>query len=42
VIRKPVNVQKKGDFPPYKEWSEEDKQKLRDVAMLAGEYGYRL
>jgi hypothetical protein len=42
VIRKPVNVQKKGDFPPYKEWSEEDIQKLRNVAMLAGEYGYRL
>ena len=42
MIRKPANVQKKGDFPPYKEWSEEDKQKLRNVAILAGEYGYRL
>lgn len=42
VIQKPVNVQKKGDFPPFKTWPEEDKQRLRDFAPLAEKYGYDL
>jgi hypothetical protein len=42
MLRNPVNVQKKGDFPSYREWSDEDKQKLRNVAILAEKYEYWL
>ncbi len=37
---KPVNVQKKGEYPPYREWPENDKAALKRVAPLMKKYGY--
>ena len=37
---KPVNVQKKGDYPPFAVWPQEDQQKLRDIAPLMHQYNY--
>ena len=41
-IQKPLNVQKKGSFPKYSAWTENDKQKLREVTPLSLRYGYQL
>lgn len=37
---KPTNVQKKGDFPPYSEWPENDRQLLQNIAPLMKKYDY--
>jgi hypothetical protein len=42
LIKKPVNVQKKGSFPRYDDWTDEDKNQLRAVAPLATQFGYKL
>ena len=42
IIEKPVNVQRKGQYPLYKDWNEQDKEKLRNTAVLAESYGYQL
>ena len=42
AIRKPANVQKKGDFPPYKNWPQADKERLKKMAPLAARYNYEL
>lgn len=42
VLRRPANVQKKGTFPPYRDWSDADKARLKAVAPLAEHYGYAL
>ena len=42
LLRRPVNIQKKGGFPPYKEWRENDKALLKRFASLASKYGYTL
>lgn len=40
VIGKPMNVQRKGHFPHFDEWSEADKTALARVTPLADKYGY--
>lgn len=40
AARKPVNVQRHGDFPKYSQWSQEQKAELRKYAKLAQQYGY--
>jgi len=40
VINRPVNVQKKGEFPKYNEWNIEQKAQLRKYAILSSKYGY--
>lgn len=42
VIGTPVNVQKKGHFPAYRDWPEADKTKLKKVAPRAAAYHYDL
>lgn len=42
LIKKPVNVQKEGEFPEYADWPEDDKKSLRKMAVLSSEYGYKL
>ena len=42
VIGTPVNVQKKGHFPAYRDWPEADKAKLKKVAPRAAAYHYDL
>jgi len=42
VIKYPINIQKVGRFPKYKEWSEEQKDQLKVYATLAVKYGYQL
>lgn len=42
VIRKPVNIQRKGNFPEYKDWPENEKFLLKKMVPLAEEYGYKL
>jgi len=43
AIKKPVNVQKRGSFPHYRDWSKEDKDKVREICGdLAKKYGYEL
>lgn len=42
LIQKPLNVQKKGSFPPYREWPANDKSALKRIAPLAEKYGYEL
>jgi hypothetical protein len=37
---KPVNKQRKGNFPKYEHWSDADKAALKRVAVLAPVYGY--
>ncbi|MDH5366412.1 MAG: sulfotransferase [Cyclobacteriaceae bacterium] len=42
-IKKPVNSQKKGNFPVYEDWENEDKKKVVDICgELADKYGYDL
>ncbi|MFW6281813.1 MAG: sulfotransferase [bacterium] len=42
-LNKKLNVQKTKSFPPYKEWKEQDKQKLIHICgELAVRYGYNL
>ncbi|MBN1464396.1 sulfotransferase [candidate division KSB1 bacterium] len=43
TIRKnlrPENVQKKGDYPRYRDWPDEDKRLLFQIAPLMEKYGY--
>lgn len=40
ILQKPVNVQKKGDFPRFEDWSPEEKEKMRAFTPLAEKYGY--
>lgn len=42
ILKKPRNVQYKGFFPRYTDWSDEQKQELIEVATLAPIYGYQL
>jgi hypothetical protein len=42
IIKKPVNVQRKGQYPLYDDWSEPEKEQLRKIAPLAESYGYKL
>lgn len=37
---KPVNVQKKGEYPPYREWPDSHKKALKRLAPLMEKYGY--
>ena len=41
-IRKPVNAQKKKQYPKFMDWPEKDKQELQQVTPLAKKYGYNL
>lgn len=41
LLKKPVNVQRKGQFPRYAEWPEADKELLHQYAPLARKFGYR-
>lgn len=38
--KKPVNVQKKGNFPKYQDWTPEQKKQLANLCPLATNYGY--
>lgn len=40
IIRKPENVQRKGSFPIYSDWSDDQKNELTAVAPLGFTYGY--
>ena len=40
VLVRPANVQKKGRYPPYREWPSEEKALLRAQVVLAEKYGY--
>lgn len=42
LLKKPVNVQRKGSFPKYFDWSHEDKEALKTLTPLSGIYGYEL
>lgn len=43
LIKKPINIQKKGSFPKYEDWFEENKEKVRKICgKLAEKYGYQL
>jgi hypothetical protein len=42
VLKKRMNVQRKGKFPEYDDWDEEDKARLKETAPLADTYGYHL
>ena len=42
VLTRPANVQKKGQFPKYEDWSERDKQNCTRMAPLAKEYGFEI
>ncbi len=42
MLRKPVNPQRKGNFPKYSDWTAEDKTALKQVCPLAEKYGYQL
>jgi len=42
IIKHPVNVQRKGDFPQYDQWNAEQKEQLRKYATLSSRYGYDL
>ena len=39
-LKKPANVQRKGSYPPYNEWLDEDKESLMKITPLAKRYGY--
>ena len=41
-IQKPVNAQKKKQFPKFEDWPEKDKLELQQVTPLAKKYGYNL
>lgn len=40
INRKPVNLQKNGDFPPFDKWNEDEKIKLKRVCTIANRYEY--
>jgi len=40
IIRKPENVQRKGQFPTYEDWTDNQKNELNVVAPLGFKYGY--
>jgi len=43
AIDTPVNVQKEGAFPKYKDWTNKDKGKVKEICgELSKQYGYRL
>lgn len=42
IISRPRNVQRRGAFPPYEAWTDEQKQQLTSVTQLASTYGYSL
>lgn len=43
AINIPVNIQKKGSFPKYDEWIEEDKNKVIEISIdLSNKYGFKL
>ena len=42
MITKPRNPQRKGQFPKYEDWSDQDKKRLQRVTPLAEKYGYEL
>lgn len=42
VIHRPVNEQKRGKFPEYREWDKADRVALQRQASLAKLYGYQL
>ncbi|MBN1997372.1 sulfotransferase [candidate division KSB1 bacterium] len=39
-LKKPVNKQKKGDFPEYKDWTDSQREQLYKSAPLMLKYGY--
>ena len=42
-LNKKVNVQRKGSFPKYNEWSEDDKLKVKQICgELTDQYSYNL
>lgn len=42
MIKRRVNAQKKGYFPPFQEWDAEERTQLREVVPLVEKYGYEL
>lgn len=40
VIKKPVNIQKKGHYSEFQNWPEKDKQELQQITPLGNKYGY--
>lgn len=40
IIDRPVNVQTKGNFPHFEQWSDEDKIALKKIAPLGYTYGF--
>ncbi|MCH8127232.1 sulfotransferase [candidate division KSB1 bacterium] len=42
LIQTPVNRQRKGRFSEYKNWTQNNKQQLKNIATLAEKYGYEL
>ena len=40
IIKKPANVQKKGSFPKYNDWSNDDQNELKGIAELGYKYAY--
>ena len=42
ILKKRMNVQRKGKFPEYDDWDEENKVRLKKIAPLADAYGYTL
>ena len=42
VLKKPANVQRKGHFPKYENWDNNDKERLRRFVPLAEKYGYQV
>lgn len=40
LLKNPSNVQRKGSYPKYKDWTDEDKQRLQPTVPLAKKYGY--
>lgn len=42
IIKRPINVQKKGEFPEYSDWTEKMKDELKRMVPLAKKYNYEL
>jgi hypothetical protein len=42
ILRRPINAQRSGAFPKYSDWTQDQKEQLREYAALAKEYGYNL
>lgn len=40
ILKRPVNIQVKGSFPDFKNWSESDKDDLMGVTPLGKKYGF--